>query len=342
MVSISFFVSDKFNFGNTSDSGKNILLKIPPNFFLSQNTSILSPTVKIIAQYVNPATVGAGLLLNILSVIMMQRRNLRKKVMSVYFTALGVADFLHLLVTMLFGPVGERNSIDMRTRSRSICALATFLIDFCNVFPSAVLVVIAVTRAVAVLLPFRAQRVNNIKFSRRIVACLFLGTFVMHLYLLWSADLVTLPDGQSFCSLFNSYPFYEIHVRMWLMSALSSYFPLAILLACNISILVKIRKLSQTRAKMMNIAVNTNKQDGTLTASAVAVCFVFAGLTVTMTLLGTLAPWMPEEVGWISREVGVLLGLISHSINFFLYICSSKEARNEIVTFFCYWCRRNN
>ena len=291
-------------------------------------------------QFVSPAIIGLGLIFNTASIALMLRRSMRTKVMSVYFIALGTADFMFLLFNLAFGPIGEKINITLIKFSRETCAVGLFLLDFSHMFPSTILSLIAITRVLVVFRPLQISSWNNISRSRCLIIMLTATIALINSYNLWAADLVDIGGGFLFCSVIKEYPFFATRIHMWAMSALSSYIPLAILIICNTALVLKIKILRRKREKMVHSPQN-EQAEASFTRTAVAVCLVFAVLTVTMTLLGMLSTLMPEEAMWTCREAAVVLGLLSHSINFFLYICASKELRKEInVILHCVACRK--
>ena len=161
---------------------------------------------------------------------------------------------------------------------------------------------------------------------------------------------------QTFCSLLKSTSirvsvhtksitvFFNLKIWPWVDLATYHIIPFAIVLVCNISIIITLNRAAHHRKQTMH--TNTQgPQLTSMTAILISVSISFFCLASPFSIMFTYESWLlntgkpihNHEFAKIELAYAVTLKLLmcNHLINFYLYCLSGRKFRQELKSMFC-------
>jgi hypothetical protein len=282
-----------------------------------------------------PVILLVGLTGNALSLAVMQTRELRKSPVSVFMSALAVADSLVLLLDFLNNWLKMVPNVFLLNASLGFCKFHRWFFDVVYTYAAWLVMSLAIERFIVVWFPLKAKSICTKKAA--LVGVIFMPIFISFTYLhslfAWHID-----EDQT-CNLVPRFVWFMSSVHPWLTAVLYSYFPVIVLIVCTAGITVQLVKMKRQQQEI------ANKKDGDSSERAkeykvaitvVSVCVTFFFLTVPLTLYYVLAfnlgqfVYQGPEMALIETFI-LIIGLSNHAINFFLYVITSEKFRRELV-----------
>ena len=248
----------------------------------------------------SPITIVIGTIGNILAIVVLSRKEMRKSTTSMYLNILAVSDIFVLYLGLLRNFIHKIYDVDVRDHSEPVCKLHIFLVYFTSHFSHWVLVAVAVERFIAVWFPFKAKILctrRNGLFALLLLAAILLaadGHFLLtHGVRIITYKNITYRYG---CEINNpDYEHFDEFIWPWIDAFFYSYGPFVLMLMFNIMIIVRLlrRPLLQKSRAISN--TNASKMN-TMTAMLLTVTLTFLLLTAPITL------YLSGQYSWWKKE----------------------------------------
>ena len=300
-----------------------------------EETSHLLEVGLAINKYATPTILTAGLVGNILTLMLMQRPFMKNSTSAIYFSALAVGDSLRLLIDFTQIWLPKHAQKDPWFHNDITCKIQQILSAVSYTWPAWIIVAMTAERLVAVRFPFRAKGWLTVKVASAVCVVITFLSFV-----LWS--VVFLFDGVSTgpCDTKLLWKITEQYVLL-LATTLYTYVPTPLLIVMNTVIVRQLIGSRKQHDKMTTTIGSANSKISRITVMAVTVSLVYLVLTVPACVFTTL-DFLVIETGKLSditlgdkvrfcREVFDCLSQLNHAINFFLYLLILPKVRYELV-----------
>ncbi|WAR23823.1 GHSR-like protein [Mya arenaria] len=292
-----------------------------------------------------PIIVFAGIIGNILSLIVMKSKALRHKSYSQYLSALAVFDTLTLIIRQI-------RSVDEYSRDNSSsgvifhnfddigCKIFNFTEHICYLMSSWLIVLMALERLIAVCMPFKKFLIRRRSGATVVIIVLFISMSLSQAFRLVMVEQLESRNcgaSDSFIELYSNLHIYFYHMT------LTFILPVTFVLVCNGLILYKIFKI---RNEINSRVEQKNRHHRVMRKTHRTTCML---LTVSFTYLGTLLPLLTLSLAldiivkargreayifYVSvtpyLDIAIVVSLINYAANFFIYILSGKNFRYEL------------
>ena len=275
-----------------------------------------------------------GLFCNGFIVFLVGRPKLRGLAMSIYFACLAITDSGYLIAYFFKYPLKHLSGYDINTAHRGSCAVLRYLTFASYTASSFIVLVISIERSLIVLRPLKAATYSNVRKSKITMLAVLSMIAIVGVYNFIISDLTMTRKGL-ICNVQRRYKKYNELLRFPLISMVSAYIPLAILIICNCLMTWKLAVARRKRALMTSN--KTNKSEMRLTLTAVTLCTTFCVLSVPTQIIlvwATYAGWKihPTPLTTLLNSCAPFLGAMRACVNFFIYICTSSIFRAEICS----------
>ncbi|CAC5426388.1 unnamed protein product [Mytilus coruscus] len=306
-----------------------------------------------------PILIILGTTGNILSIIVLRRKNIQKSVCSIYLIVLSISDLLVLYTGLLRQWINVVFGVDIRNFGSGICKLHTYIVYFSLDFSSWILMAVTVQRVFLVWFPQKTKtKCTKQEAGISLVAIaaflLLINSHILYGY----GDKEFIVNGTvsvEKCS-FMSDEYNQFWNSSWARIDLALFcgIPFCCLLIGNVLIFVKV--LSIKRAVKRRIAPSAStrgsgakQKDSKLSSMSVMLftlntVFLLSTTPISVYMIGN-ATWEKELVG---RDYAVLEMMwaivnifmyLNNSMNFLLYILSGSKFRHEFKEIF--WKKSN-
>ncbi len=290
----------------------------------------LEDTKNAVAFYAYPIILVTGILFNTISFIVILKSKIITISTGVYLAVLTWADSSAVIQYVLIwwrGPIPVTDIINS-------CSVRQFILICSTHMGSACVVGITVDRFIAVWFPFKAKQI-----SKRKTACIVLSAASLCILAMYIPMLIAFNRN---CTLHPALVFYSTKVVFILSFIFHTYGPIGILLFTNIAISVKLL-ISAKFKKASHVA----EDSGTATkvmATVLAVSWAYIVCLLPYNIVLSLRVHddyqLPPGLAQVLITGAQLLKVGNHSVNFYLYILTSKTFRSTFIDIFCGWCRK--
>ena len=274
-----------------------------------------------------------GLLGNMTTILIMQKRPFKSTTHSILLSALAITDTLGLPIFLLFKPcVAYLFGFDMRSLGDVVCRLLQYLSYIARVGGSAMIILICLERFIAVCFPFKAKFILAKKSAYiAVCVCSLLAILVGGLVVRFSGveDVYCAPISANTPVATLSLP---------AIIAPTIFLP-ALVILCHMPFTVG--KLCRSRGKL-STKVNQPEDKTARTATMLisTVIWYFILMVVASIIIGVLegaaisqfsllAPWIK-----VVLEFHMTLDQVNVSLNFFLYSMVSSDFRRAFQGLF--------
>ena len=288
--------------------------------------STLLVAVDVINRYMFPASLGIGVVLNVLVVLLMRRPAIRKTNFSIYITALALSDTSNLMCYIFVMYPFLVFQVDFRTLSDAGCRVFRYLVKTSICYSSWMVCIIALERVFVVSAPFLSKKYIKKKNALLITIGLFVTFLIGMNPYLWMSTLI---DGLH-CVAAPKYADFDLTYGRWIEAAMYQYIPGVVVVVCNLILLTKLLIIRKKRAAMTN---NTNKEkQDNFVVTAVTICFAYLAFAMPNSIFYVLyvqGKWYinaTPSVLLLQASLNVL-GIFNYSSNLILYILSSRTMR---------------
>ncbi|CAC5426387.1 unnamed protein product [Mytilus coruscus] len=301
-----------------------------------------------------PILIILGTTGNILSIIVLRRKNIQKSVCSIYLIVLAVSDLSVLYTGLLRQWINVVFEVDIRELGTGICKLHTYIVYFSLDFSSWILMAVTVERVFLVWFPQKAKTACTKQKAGISLIAIAVFLLLINSHILYGhVDKESVVNGT--VSVEKCYYISDEYNQFWSASwpwidlSLFCGIPFCCLFTGNLLIFVKV--LSSQRAVKRRIAPSSQtpgskvqQRDSKLSSMSVILftlntVFLLCTTPISVYLIG-YSKWENELVG---RGYAVLdmmwpivniLMYLNNSINFLLYILSGSRFRREFRNMF--------
>ena len=293
---------------------------------------------QIIRKNISLVVQCAGILGNILALIVLFRPKMRRSSSAIYLIVLAFADAITLIM-LLIGNL-NRYYVNLKLDSDIWCKLNAFIAGSAS--SSSVWLTIAVTaeRFVAVCYPLKASTACTRKTAGIATTCITMSVLLYNMQYFWFIEFH--PRGKV-CTFAYKY-INTIQVVSWVGSALAVFIPIVLLLVLNTAIVNGVRKAVASQRRMTSDGGNSggDGQSKQITATVLTISFTFILCNLPMatsTIAEHFLMDFNDHIGVakfaLAGYTGQMLVAVNHGVNFLLYIFSGKRFREEFLAVFC-------
>ena len=279
----------------------------------------------------------AGILGNIVSLVVLCRPNMRKIPTSLYLIVLAIGDTLYL-TTKLMNTL-NRYYLNQFLDSQIWCKMGSHVNDASQLLSVWILVAMTAERLVAVRHPLNVTSTCSKRNTKIVVAVIILIACLLPIYNYWFIAFEEFLPSRTICDYVPEY----YHIVTWVYAGMVTYIPIALLIYFNVTIIVAIRiSESEHRALVCRVpgarggnSVSHSRQV-TLMVLAVSCVFVVCLLPIALyhpiqhTLMDHNDPVTYARYA-LARYACLLLASLNHAVNFILYMLTARRFRAELL-----------
>ena len=277
----------------------------------------------------------AGILGNIVSLVVLCRPNMRKIPTSLYLIVLAIGDTLYL-TTKLMNTL-NRYYLNQFLDSQTWCKMGSHVNDASQFLSVWILVAMTAERLVAVRHPLRVSSTCSKRNTKIVVAVITLIACLLPIYTYW---FIAFLPSRNICAYVPEY-FHIVKVWTWVYAGMVTYIPIALLIYFNVTIIVAIRKSeSEQRALVCRVPGGGNSvshsRQVTLMVLAVSCVFVVCLLPFALDhpiqhiLMDPTDPVTYARYA-LAGYACLLLASLNHAVNFILYMLTARRFRAELL-----------
>ncbi|KAK7111091.1 hypothetical protein V1264_014865 [Littorina saxatilis] len=251
---------------------------------------------------------------------------------------LAVSDTLALLLKLVMNQL----SFSLDRLSDHYCRCVT-LTNVCSSYANWMLVLVAVERLVAVLLPFSRARFFTMHRLCALSVALAAAILAVHLPLIIGG----VPEGRFGCGTTQAVSGYVDQVWSWLNVTLYAFLPASLLLVITIFLVVALRRADRRRQQLQGTATcyvtsrasrQARRTERTFTVMTLAAALLFVLMVLPQCLYFVLFHYttalqhlrhLPADR--LTQQVTTLMADSTHALNFYVYVFSAKRFRRQCV-----------
>lgn len=317
-------------------------------FILDDDTSYIEYEIGVrLWKYIPPFLLVFGTVGSILSIIVLQRPNLRKSVCTIYFSALAVSDLLVLYTGLLRQWIFTTSNTDIRHIGSLFCKFHTWILYFSLDFSVWIQVAVTVERLLAVWFPhsqkYRCSK-HGAKVSLIVIACCLL---VVNSHILYGlGDLTENINGTATvdkCTyLSKSYKIFFMKTWPWIYLAVFFLVPFCVLLIGNILIVVKAvihRRVMRRHVVPSQTTPSSFSKLASMSLTLFTLNTVFLVCNIPISIYLIEYDYLREVLRGRSYAVLEMTWAIvnimmyfNNAISFVLYVLSGTKFRHEFKT----------
>ncbi|XP_067948132.1 type-1 angiotensin II receptor-like isoform X2 [Watersipora subatra] len=300
--------------------------------------------------YTSPFVLLLGTIGNILIIILMSAKKLRKTSFGLYLIAIACMDLIFIWVGLTRHFIKNAFNEDIRYLHVTICWLQRFFVYGSSDASVWLLTAVTIERTIAIYSPTRYMKVNTLFKTKIYIGIIIFIQFTWNAHLFFTRGTVQYElDGrlvEDRCGYANEKAkiYYENNIQTLLAMLDYSMIPFVAMLGMNIAIFVRLHKRDKMYNKCTSVhnkTVAATKQHKTKSSHVSSKTLML--LPVTMFFLVTTLPHLvftgieqakkTEDLERAKMELAdyfvSLLGYLNHSLNFFLYCLTGKMLRTR-------------
>jgi hypothetical protein len=334
----SFGVSAASN--GSSPGNINVRVEIP---------DIRDAILYVIGSYVMPVVVCLGAVNNIIILVIMSSARYRNIVSCFYLRFLAVSDTLTLATAaQMF--VTDAFATLATMFGNGYCAQLLFFAYFPTNLSNWTLVVMTLTRFIAVVFPLHAARWCSMKIAKVevVVMAIIFGIFASPNAIY--GRRATIDESKLQFSCYKAFSVKFAFIYSISHSTICQIVPFVLIVIFNLCIVYKMRHRKCDLGDLV-VAKQQSKDETMVTVMVIV---------VTVTFLILVAPYVATVVIWefiyanadlsasmmkrryFSYYISGLLYSVNNSINLYLYCICGKRFRNDLKELFCFRCNKKN
>ena len=292
-----------------------------------------------------PVIMSVGIIGNILSFLVMIRKEMRKTSIGIYLMVIAISDSL---VCNSFYPNNMAVAITGRQIYTGAANNISLFLSYVGGHTTAWLIVaLTVDRFISVTFPLRAKSICTPHKAKRIVLSVVIF-FVLFDGINWlglvSHEVLT-PDTQMYIGRTDGVTEYINYIWHLIDSILMNLMPSPIIITLNSIIIYTLRKMKRKRLEIARQTQQIAKEgaDKKLYVMLITVSMVFSTITIpyyAWTIYsGYIEYWTSRDNEESAIRSLILFSFIhlycmNHSINFFIYCLTGKKFRSELKRLF--------
>ncbi|XP_064622661.1 putative olfactory receptor 10J6 [Lineus longissimus] len=269
---------------------------------------------------------------NALSATIMSRRSMRRHSYTIILQTLAIFDTSSLIIRLLFWinllqSILSRDGV-VTIQSLAGCKATEYFFTSIHIVCSWLVVLISMERFLVVCFPIRSRQWCTRKTSRIAVAILVTMAFTLQSY----SAILTQYAPQIGCVMAQNH----MYAHFIIATIFVTFAPLALIFLCNIGIIVCLFSGIHISNACTRDAQTRKVTYMLLSVSCSFLVLVFPNALVVL-LIGLRQDWAPV-LGQVLEPLALLWD-INFGINFYIYVLSGKEVRNEVKDMF--GCRKS-
>ena len=274
-----------------------------------------------------------GVLGNITTILIMQKRPFKSKTHGILLSALAITDTLCLSMFLLFKPcVAYLFGFDMRSLGDVVCRLLQYYTYIVRLGGSAMIVLICFERFIAVCFPLKAKIILTKKSAYiSICVCSLLAIVVGGLVVRFSGmeDVYCAPISANTSVATLSLPAVLVPTIVLPALVILCLMPLTVGILCRnrVKLSTKVNPPEDNTARTSTLLISTVIWYFTLIVVTSILFGVFEGAAISP--LSLLSPWNA-----VVLELHMTLDQVNVSLNFFLYSMVSSDFRQAFQGLF--------
>ncbi|XP_046559842.1 probable G-protein coupled receptor 139 [Haliotis rubra] len=304
-------------------------------------------TANLLWQIVPPILLLVGTVGNLLSIVVLTRKTMRKSNVSKYLTCLAVAD-LSVIYTGLLAPWIEHEfDVTIRDIHEAACKIHTWLLYTCLHASAWILVSVTIERTVFVWHPLRYK----VFCTRRVATSCMIGVTVFCL-ILNSHFLFFLVHTETDTGVYEcdsgsrvDYEYFLHNVFPWIDMCVWCIAPVVVHLVCNILIIYRLRRQTHTFQRHNSTARADRLRQNlvtSMTTMLLSLNLVYLLCTLPVSVFFVVEQYWkvmyPGKEAEAARELiktcVSLVMYLNNSTNFIICLVKGKRFRKEVSTIF--------
>ena len=295
--------------------------------------------------YLPPWLLLLGTIGNVLSVVTLLRRSMRKTSTYNLLVVVATGDTLVLSVGLLRRWLSEVTGKDVRDQNDFTCkmiSLTGYTVSLSSVW---ILIVVTAERYYITVHSLRAVVCSTRKQSFKIIALILLLMLLLNSHFLATTQIgyYEIDDDKILtCSSSEGYEYFVEHVWPWIDAMLYCFVPFFVISLLNGLIIKEIVESRRRRAELLQhqiLSYNVMNENSTrLTLMLLCVTFIFLLCTLPMMATMIYASYTSlDDVNLektakftLARTCSEMLMYAHHSINFYVYLLSGSRFREEL------------
>ncbi|XP_071080187.1 probable G-protein coupled receptor 139 [Haliotis cracherodii] len=316
-----------------------------------ENEAILpnQETANLLWKIISPILLPVGTIGNLLSIVVLTRKAMRKSNMSKYLTCLAVADLAVLYVGLLQKWISVTFDVNINDVHPVVCKIHPWLL-YSSFHTSAwILVSVTIERTVFVWRPLHYKSVCTKRVATLCMIVVISFCLILNCHFLIFLELTETDPGVYVCDYVKTAEYLYKKVFHWIDMCVWCIVPVVVHLVCNILIIYRLRVQthrftrhnSRTRADRLRHTLVTSTTTMLLSLNLV---YLLCTLPVSVFFVGE-EYWnisSPGAEAEAQRELikacVSLLMYLNNSTNFIICFVKGKRFRKEVSTIFS--CRR--
>ena len=273
----------------------------------------------------------------IMTLIVLNRANLPRNGMYQYLTTIAVCDCIHQLLNAIYNI-----TIYLSASMAWFCRGAHFLAYVSTFTSDVVVMVVAIDRAIAVVIPHKSKALSTPGRVRIVIICIFLFECAESLQTLWTYDA-----GPDLKMCIRDFAYVTVMQVFGYFGLARSCLIFCVLVVSNTIIIYQLRKqrhlMKSLQGKGDDDAKQAAKKDRQIAAMlvSISILFIVTSLPYLMLLLSnSIFGWTKFGIYYVILynlflSIASFLKSTNHALNFFMYCFSAQFFRNEVKKLFC-------
>ncbi len=288
-------------------------------------------------QYVSPIIISVGVAGNVLSFLVMSRRQLDGLVISLCLKVLAVIDTLALLTGLLRQWIIAVFSVDPRATHLLVCKFHTFIVYWCLQVSAWIIVSITCERIISVFWPHIYKRYVNKKAAWVSLMFVFLLGLMADAHFFKTITVIHYLSEFKACYANENYEYFIAYTWPQIDIIIACLLPLTIIFLGNMAILYKLCH-GQFRHLHTGI-IRPTMTNLTSTFMAISVAFIITTLPARI-FMSLQSTWVYSDDSQYLAKINLwkacvlLLMYVNNAGNFALFCLSSSRFRGVLKTIF--------
>ena len=283
--------------------------------------------------YLSPMLLVVGLTGSVLTFSIMYKRA-KSNATYLYLTILSVADVFALYIPCIKGFIYYASNRQVDLTKIFKCGWFNLFYYSCTNISVYIVICVAIDRFISVYFPYAAKLLSTPR--RAIIVCISIGIsqFIINLHYLWTYRLLVV-GNEIQCAYPDKYTNWMNYIWTWIDLSIYSFIPVTTLTNLSSLIIYKLLKRRKQLAASQSASTTTNKRS--MTVTLIVICFVMLLCNTPIVVINLLTPKLdlstPERQAayQLAMAIAEHLMYLNNSINFFLYIITTKRFRQELM-----------
>ncbi|CAH1784328.1 unnamed protein product, partial [Owenia fusiformis] len=287
---------------------------------------------RLLWTYAGPILLILGIIGNILSIIILLRKSLRRLSWSLYLVTLAISDILVLCTTTFDYWMRMWKNIHVYTFSAAGCKIENFLTYFSVHFSAWILVAVTLERLLFLYWPLRARILFTRKVAAIIIAIIAAALTLVNMHIFWNFQL-TCRRRRCACR-----PLGDGFVWSIIDLCMSTLIPFIIIAICNGFFVKKLLFLRSTTHSTSE-AYKQKARATSIMMLSITMTFIILNLPITIVICLNNTTLKEDPVlrlalgkAWVFT---VFLHQLNSIVNVVLYYLSNSRFQKEVKTILC-------